>query len=142
MYDIVMQKKASLERCILQIRDYYSRPSGTPFIQDHFKQDAIAINMQRACELTIDMANMAVRRFRLGLPASTRDSFILLEKGGLLAPDLGEKLRKMVGFRNILVHDYHELDVELMEKLILENHIMDLLEFASVILSLFNPDNS
>ena len=61
MSDILLQKKASLERCIKQARNYYNMPSEKPFAEDAFKQDAIVINLQRACERCIDMANHVIR---------------------------------------------------------------------------------
>lgn len=48
MNDIVLNKKESIERCIRQIRRYYAAPSDLPFAADHLRQDAIAINLQRA----------------------------------------------------------------------------------------------
>jgi hypothetical protein len=46
--DIVLNKKESVERCVRQIRLYYAKPSDLPFEEDFLKQDAIAINLQRA----------------------------------------------------------------------------------------------
>ena len=80
MFDILLQKKASIERCIKQARDYYAVPSEKPLGKDFLKQDAIVINLQRACEQCIDMANHAIRLKKLGLPADSADSFTLLKK--------------------------------------------------------------
>jgi len=52
MPDVVLNKKESIERCIKQIRLYYGMPSEFPFEKDFLKQDAIAVNLQRAAELT------------------------------------------------------------------------------------------
>lgn len=52
--DVLLNKKVSLERCRIQIEDYYHRPSELTFAQDFFKQDAIAINLQRMAELVIE----------------------------------------------------------------------------------------
>jgi len=131
--DIVLNKKESIERCIRQIRLYYTNPSKLPFIEDHYKQDAIAINLQRAAEQCIDLANHVVREKHLGLPKESRESFDLLVREQLITPELGEKLMKMVGFRNILIHEYQELDITLMQKVI-ENHLDDLIDFTNLIL--------
>ena len=53
MNDVVLNKKESIERCIKQIRNYHQLPSEVDFFEDHLKQDAIAINMQWACEQAI-----------------------------------------------------------------------------------------
>lgn len=50
MNDIILNKKDSIERCVKQIRSYYRLPSNIPFEEDYLRQDAIALNLQRACE--------------------------------------------------------------------------------------------
>ncbi len=60
MNEIILNKKISIERCIQQIDAYYVLDSGQPFATDYLRQDAIAMNLQRACELTIDIANTAL----------------------------------------------------------------------------------
>ena len=55
------QQKESIERCVKQIQAYYGKPSELPFEEDFFKQDAIAINIQRASEQCIDLANHIVK---------------------------------------------------------------------------------
>lgn len=78
MNDIVMNKKESIERYVKQVRDYYALPGDVPFASDHLKQDAIAINLQRACEQCIDLANYTIKKRKLGLPKESRESFRLL----------------------------------------------------------------
>lgn len=129
MNDVVLNKKESIERCIRQIRNYYQLPSEFDFVEDHLKQDAIAINMQRACEQAIDLANHLVRIRKLGIPKDSRDSFHLLIEHQIIPESLGDHLIKMIGFRNVLVHQYQQLDLGLMVDVI-ENHLDDLLLFT------------
>ena len=65
--DIVLNKKERIERCILQIKKYYALNQECLFEEDFFKQDAIGINLQRLCELTIDLANHIVKKYKLGI---------------------------------------------------------------------------
>ena len=74
MNDIVLNKKESIERCIKQIRVYYASPSDIPFEENYLKQDAIAVNMQRACEQCIALANHTIKMRTLGLPKESRES--------------------------------------------------------------------
>ena len=81
MNEIILNKKVSIERCIRQIKTYYALDSGSaglPFSTDYLRQDAIAMNLQRACELTIDIANYLIKSKKLGLPQDTRDSLTLI----------------------------------------------------------------
>ena len=141
MNDVVWNKKESIERCIRQIRTYYALPASVPFAEDHLKQDAIALNMQRACEQAIDLANYTIRKKKLGLPKESRESFLLLAEDGILPRELAIKLGKMVGFRNTLVHEYQELDLDLMVEVI-EHHLDDLIDFTNFILQEFTGDPS
>ena len=141
MSDIVWNKKESIERCIRQIRLYYALPGEVPFAENHLKQDAIAINMQRACEQAIDLANHTIKVRKLGLPKGSRESFRLLADNGIVPRDLATKLENMVGFRNTLVHEYQGLDIQLMVEVI-EHHLDDLLDFTNFIVQEFAGDET
>jgi len=133
MSDTLLNKKVSIERCIRQIRSYYDLHREAPFERDHLRQDAIAMNLQRAIELCIDMANHLIRTRKLGLPQDSRDSFALLEHEGVISTDLADQLKRMVGFRNVLVHEYRKLDLEIMTDVI-DHRLEDLLDFTVQIL--------
>ncbi len=132
--DVALNKKESIERCIRQVRTYYAIPSDKPFEADFMKQDAIAANLQRAAEQTIDLANHAIRKGKLGLPKDSRDSFDILTAADVIPSDLAEKLKGMVGFRNVLVHDYRELDLNIMKDVI-EHRLDDLIRFTNDVLA-------
>jgi uncharacterized protein YutE (UPF0331/DUF86 family) len=134
MNELIIEKKVRLERCLMQVKAYYSQASDLSFEEDFLKQDAIAINLQRACELAIDIANIAIKEKKLGLPSSSRDSFVLLFEAGLIDKASMDKLCKMVGFRNILVHAYQDLDLKLMKKLIEDKLLEDLVVFSAEML--------
>ena len=142
MNDIVLNKKESIERCIKQIHTFYRLPSDKPFTEDYLKQDAIALNLQRACEQCIDLANHTIKVRKLGLPKESKESFRLLAANHIIPRDLAARLEGMVGFRNVLVHEYQQLDINLMIDVI-ENRLGDLLLFADCIVKeFFNGDPS
>ena len=133
MNEIILNKKISIERCIEQIDKYYAQNSGQPFAADHLKQDAIGMNLQRACELTIDIANHLIKTKKLGLPQDSRDSFALLHQAKLINIGQMKMLQAMVGFRNILIHEYQKLDLQIMIDVI-EHRMRGLVDFANVAL--------
>jgi uncharacterized protein YutE (UPF0331/DUF86 family) len=136
MNDIVLNKKESIERCIKQIRTYYKLPGDGPFEEDRLRQDAIALNLQRACEQCIDLANHTIRVRKLGLPKESRESFRLLAAESIIPRDLAARLEGMVGFRNVLVHEDQRMDIKLMIDVI-ENRLDDLLHFTDLIVENF-----
>lgn len=140
MNDIVLNKKESIERCIRQARIYYALPSELDFEEDYMKQDSIAINLQRACEQCIDLANHTIKTRKLGLPKDSKESFSLLAAARVIPGELAKRLEGMVGFRNILVHQYQRMEIGLMVQVI-EHHLDDLNLFANYIVKAFVDDN-
>jgi uncharacterized protein YutE (UPF0331/DUF86 family) len=137
--DIVLNKKERIERCILQIKKYYALNQECLFEEDFFKQDAIGINLQRLCELTIDLANHIVKKYKLGLPKESKTSFEILTHEKIIPEDLAKEMIGMIGFRNILVHEYQKVDLRIM-KAIIENHLDDFVSFTNCLLK-FNPED-
>ena len=140
MNDVVLNKKESIERCIKQIQHYYSLPAVEPFEEDYLRQDAIALNLQRACEQCIDLANYTIKVRKLGLPKESRDAFRLLADNRIIPRDLATRLEGMVGFRNVLVHEYQRLDINLMVDVI-EHRLGDLLHFTDSVIEEFQKQS-
>lgn len=124
-------KVSNLETCIARIHDVYQGDRAT-FLTDLLRQESVLLNLQRACENIIDIANIAVAELDLGVPASARESFELLENAGIVSPELAAKMATMVGFRNLIVHQYFRIDPERVCD-ILDSKIPDLRHFANAI---------
>tara|TARA_R110001583_G_scaffold10782_16_gene49627 strand:- start:2112 stop:2522 length:411 start_codon:yes stop_codon:yes gene_type:complete len=132
--DVVINKLATIERCLSRIKEVYQQ-AGDHFLSDYTRQDSIILNLQRACEASIDLANYITKLKNLGIPQSSRNSFELLQKAGLLPLEISDNLKKMVGLRNIAIHYYQELNLEIV-KYVVENHLVDFQRFGKVIKSL------
>lgn len=119
-------KAESLERCLSRVAEEYA---GNPArLEDRTRQDAIVLNLLRACETTIDLAMHEVTRRRLGTPQRSRDAFALLRDAGALEGDLADALMRMVGFRNLAIHEYQQLDLAIVRSVI-ENRQEDFRAF-------------
>ena len=126
--DVVLNKVAALERCVARVREEYA---GSPdnLVADVRRQDSIVLNLLRACEASIDLAMHVVRRRRLGIPQESREAFTMLRDAGLLEGGLTDRLMRMVGFRNVAVHQYQQLRIEALRDIV-ETRLDDLLSFA------------
>lgn len=69
--DVVLNKVVSLERCVRRIRDVYGK-NDTNLYDNLTAQESILLNLQRACEVSIDLAMHIVRKRRLGIPQDSR----------------------------------------------------------------------
>jgi len=117
MNETLIQKIKSAQRCIQRAREIYDK-RGVQFLVDYDAQDAAVLNLIRASETTIDLANYLIKRDKLGIPASSAESFDLLAQAGRISPELARKMRSMVGFRNLAVHQYQQLDYALVIRVI------------------------
>lgn len=130
--DVLLNKAATIERCVARAREEYAKDPVT-FPEDFTRQDAAILNIQRACEAALDMAQHLIRRERLGIPQSARDAFELLGRAGWVDSALLSSLKNMVGFRNIAVHEYQVLQLPITIAIITQ-HLDDFLAYSANIL--------
>jgi uncharacterized protein YutE (UPF0331/DUF86 family) len=126
MDDVILNKSANIERCIKRVHEVYAGSSSS--LDDLTKQDSIILNIQRCCEASIDLAMHIVSRKKLGVPQSSRDAFELLREAHFISDELAQSLKGMVGFRNIAVHNYQALKLEVVV-VIIEQRLGDLEDF-------------
>lgn len=130
--DVLLNKAAVIERCVARAREEYAAsPAG--FATDYTRQDAAILNIQRACEAALDMGQHLIRRERLGVPQSARDVFALLARAGWIDAGLADALKRMVGFRNIAVHDYQALQLPITVAII-TSHLDEFLQYSRALL--------
>ncbi len=124
--DILYNKISIIERCLIRVREVYN---GNPEnLKDFTKQDSIVLNIQRAVEATIDMAMYIVSVKRLGIPQNSRDAFEVLYHNEIIDEVILDNLKNMIGFRNIAIHNYQKLNLEILQKVI-ENNLENFNEF-------------
>lgn len=127
--NVIINKCEIIERCVKRIEEIYAK-SAKNFESNFDMQDALILNLQRACEASIDLAMHLVRINHLGIPKNSRDAFQILIDSKIISRPLGERLIKKVGFRNIAVHNYQEVDILLVKKIATE-HLGDFKDFSS-----------
>ncbi len=111
-----------------QRREEYACDPAT-FATNFTRQDAAILNIQRACEAALDMGHHIIRRENLGIPQSSRDVFALLADAHWLTPEVADSMKRMVGFRNIAVHEYQTLQLPITVNII-KSHLDDFLAYA------------
>jgi uncharacterized protein YutE (UPF0331/DUF86 family) len=135
MDDIIINKSQSIQRCIDRARQEHL--AAIDFKNDFSRQDSSTINILRAFEQTIDLANYIVKKLKLGIPKQTREIFDLLYQNKVIDKKLSVNLKKMVSFRNISVHEYMDIDSNILENVI-NKELDNLKEFYEVINSFNN----
>jgi len=130
--DVLINKAATIEKCVARALEEYNVEPAT-FATNFTRQDAAILNIQRACEAALDMGHHLIRRDKLGVPQSARDVFTLLAQAGWISQELSDLLKRMVGFRNIAVHDYQTLQLPITVSIITK-HLTDFTDFSQAIL--------
>lgn len=130
--DVVLNKIQVIERCVKRVNEEYN--NNPENLLNYTKQDSIILNLQRAVEAAIDIAMHLCAVYRFGVPQSIREAFDLLEENMVVSKELAKKLKAMVGFRNIAVHDYQAINLEILRSIIEEN-LVDFSEYKDSVLN-------
>lgn len=130
MDDVLLNKIATIERCLMRVNEEAEKD----WRNNYTNQDALILNIERACQATIDLSMHIVRKKKLGLPKFTREVFDMLVAEEILSLDVGDKLKRMVGFRNLAVHDYSNLNLEIVDSII-KNELSVFYDFKKEIIS-------
>ena len=134
--DVIVAKVAAIDRCLERIHEV--RGARQAALRPIDVEDIVVLNLQRASQAAIDLAGHIVASEGYGLPSDLADTFSLLERHGVLDAQLTTRLRKMVGFRNIAVHQYEALDPAILEAIV-TRHLDDLRHFGAAMLSRYLP---
>jgi uncharacterized protein YutE (UPF0331/DUF86 family) len=129
MHDIILNKINSIERCLKRIKEEYIGFEDK-FEKNYTKQDSIILNLERASQATIDIATHIIKTESLGLPKNSRETFEILEQNKIISTPISNKMKNMVGFRNIAVHDYQNLNLKILISII-ENDLKDFKGFIN-----------
>ena len=133
--DIVLAKVAAIQKCLRRIKHVTGLDPDR--LDELDTQDIFVLNLQRAIQSAIDLATHIVASESLGISDTIGGNFVLLEHGKIITKSLSKKMQSMVGFRNIVIHDYQALDVDIL-KAILSKNLKDLEQFYTTILTRFD----
>lgn len=133
--DVILAKVGNIQRCLRRINEITGNDPDA--LDEIDKQDIFVLNLQRAIEATIDIATHIIASEGLGLATTIKENFNILRDAGIIDDELMKKLRSMVGFRNIAIHDYTSIDINIL-KSILKNNLKDIEEFYTLVLKRFN----
>jgi len=125
--DVILSKGAIIERCIRRIHEeYHADPSFSSITH----MDAMILNIERACQASIDSAMHVIASQKLGIPKNSADAFTLLQRAEIITKELAERLKAMTGFRNVAVHQYQEIEIEVLDQIAKEGW-KDFVEFCT-----------
>ena len=127
--DLLAQKLAFIETCVQELRTL-ARPAE---IRHDVREARFVLHtLQIAIQAALDVASHIVSDERLGEPETNRELFERLAQHGWLSVDLAATMARMAGFRNVVVHGYGGVNLEI-AKDIVEHRLADLMSFVTAI---------
>jgi uncharacterized protein YutE (UPF0331/DUF86 family) len=127
--DLLLQKLAFIETCVQELRTL-ARPAEVR--RDVREARFVLHTLQIAIQAAIDVASYIVSDERLGEPETNRDLFDRLAQHGWLPVELAETMGRMAGFRNIVVHGYGGVNLDIARDLV-EHRLADFLAFVAAV---------
>ena len=127
--DLLAQRLALIETCVQELRTL-ARPA--EILRDVREARFVLHTLQIAIQAALDVASHIVSDERLGEPETNRELFDRLIRHGWLSADLGATMGRMAGFRNIVVHGYSGVNLEVVKDIV-EHRLADLLAFVTAI---------
>lgn len=129
--EVVEQKLESLRRCLRRIETKCPTNAATQ-VADIDLQDIISLNLSRAVQISVDIGAHPIAGMEVPPPDTMGQTFDLLAQEGVLNIELASSLKKSVGFRNIAVHNYENINWGIVHSIV-KCHLADFSEFARVV---------
>jgi uncharacterized protein YutE (UPF0331/DUF86 family) len=132
--DLILRKTSHLETYLGQLATFRD-VTVDDYRSDWRTQRIVERTLHLAIETCMDLADHIVADRRLRVPDTGAETFQVLGDAGLLESELADALARMVGFRNILVHDYARLDPSLVLRAVRDDW-RDMERFRGAILTM------
>lgn len=91
------------------------------FLEDPERYGAAERFLQLAIETVMDLGNHVIAELRLGTVDHYRDIPMVLFQHDYIDDTLKERWIRMIGFRNVLVHDYLDIDRRIVYRVLQED---------------------
>lgn len=131
---LIEEKLEALRQCVGRIEA--KRPATVKTLAaDSDLQDIVALNLTRAVQLCVDIAAHIIADSNVSAPETMAQAFDALVELKIIVPELADRMKKAVGFRNIAVHSYQAIDWEIVYNICHQN-LDDFKRFARAVASI------
>ena len=135
--DVLLEKINHIQNGLQRIHSKVN--NNLDVLQDEDTRDIIVFNLQRTIQSTIDLAFHVISSEKYGVPKNLKDAFQILKDKKIIDHELADKLSRMVGFRNIVVHEYENVNLDVLEY-ILKHRLKDIENFYTIVLQHYADD--
>lgn len=128
----VIENKISYLKKYLDILQSYKQYTREQIEEDVNIKGMVERYLYLATQSVIDLAEAVLSFKNLRKPTTLGETFTILKEAKIIDKNLADEMIKMVGFRNILAHDYAEINYDIVYD-ILQNKLSDIKEFIQLI---------
>jgi uncharacterized protein YutE (UPF0331/DUF86 family) len=132
MDDVVIRKLDTVSRCLSRVIEH-TPTSLEILLEDYTRQDVIVLNLERAVQACVDIGLHIFSKRSEPIPDSMGEVFVHLGRIGIIDKATAVSLKGAVGFRNVAVHAYTEIDYAVLFS-ICTRHLDDFRSFARQVL--------
>jgi len=136
--NVILNKAGIIERSLNRMKEEFR---ANPKLDNYTHIDAMLLNIERACQAAIDSALHLVTAHRLGIPQTSAEAFILLQKANFISEKTSRSMVGMTGFRNVAIHEYQNLEMDIL-RAIVEKEYLSIVSYCQEIGIAINLDKS
>ena len=124
----VIENKISSNRKYLKILKRYKVYSRQEIEENVDIRGAVERYLYLAAQASIDLAEAVIAYKGFRKPTTMSETFYILNEEDIVSGELTEKMVRMVGFRNVMAHDYEKVNYDIVYD-VLQNRLADVAEF-------------
>ena len=128
----VIENKISAAKKYIRILENYRKYSREEIEKNIDIRGAVERYLYLAVQAAIDLAEAVISFKNFRKPTAMAESFTILSEEGIINEEFAGQLIKMVGFRNIIIHDYGEIDYDIVYN-ILHQQLKDIEKFIEIV---------
>src|SRR5438034_304144 len=107
---VILKRIGQIRKCVATLETIRRTHSKRQFLADEMIQAAAERNVQVAIQSVLDICNHVVADMKLEVPDEEKQAFQIMASHKLISRSLAKTLIGMTGMRNVLVHEYLEVD--------------------------------
>ncbi|MBI2449117.1 DUF86 domain-containing protein [Candidatus Pacearchaeota archaeon] len=109
MKDRIEEKIKEVEKYLIELEDF-TPENFDAYQKDNMKKAACERYFEKIVEACVDLASLTIRYKKLKIPEDDEKAFYVLAHNNIITGDLAKKLKEAKGMRNIIAHEYGEVD--------------------------------
>jgi len=106
----MLEKLSQLESNLNELEQFRNSVSDVEIKENIRNQWILRYGLLESIQIVIDISCHLVSKYNLGNPKNYKDCIELLLKNKYITSELSFNITGMVGLRNLLVHEYMEID--------------------------------